>query len=397
MLDVNLIRQNPEKVKKALNKRGLDPALVDQFLEIDGRWRQLTKKIDEARAQLNLLSQERKIAAGKTVKEKIKEGELKLRGLQNERQNRLWEFPNIPAEDVPAGKDENDNVFVREAGEKPRFAFPAKDYLELAEKLDWIDIKKAGAAAGSRFGYLKNGAALLEIKLIQFAFDRLVAKSFIPVIPPAMIKPEVFAGMGRLSESQKEERYFLEKDDLYLIGSAEHTLGPLHMEETLKDADLPKRYVGFSTCFRREAGSYGRDTKGILRVHQFDKVEMFSFARPEDSDKELEFLLGCQEELMKELCLPYRVLKICAGDLGFTDAKQYDIETWLPGQGQYRETHSASNTTDFQARGINSKYERGGFVHMLNATAIALGRTIIALMENYQTAAGTVRPPQFLL
>ena len=211
-----------------------------------------------------------------------------------------------------------------------------------------------------------------------------------------MIKPEMFAGMGRLAGEQVEERYYLPKDNLYLVGSAEHTLGPMHADEILRNKELPKRYVGFSTCFRREAGSYGKDTKGILRVHQFDKVEMFSFCAPDQSEEEHQFLLACQEELMQDLKLPYRVMQICTGDLGWTDARQYDIETWLPSQNQYRETHSCSNTTDFQARGINCKYDKGGYVHMLNATGLAMGRMIIAIIENYQTSEGDFDLPDVL-
>ena len=236
---------------------------------------------------------------------------------------------------------------------------------------------------------------------------RLSKKGFVPVVPPVMIRPKVFMGIGRLAADQKDERYYFPADDLYLVGSAEHTLGPIHMNETLRDKELPKRYVAFSTCFRREAGSYGKDTKGILRVHQFDKVEMFSFANPEKSGEEHEFLLSCQEDLLSALGLPYRVVEICTGDMGWTDAKAYDCETWLPGQpstgsgqgtakGAYRETNSCSNTTDFQARGIGCKTDKGGYVHMLNATGLAIGRIVIAIIENYQTAEGDFEMPEVL-
>ena len=396
MIDIKLIRENAQLVKDSLGTRNKDPKLVDRFLELDGKWRFLTKSIDEKRAEQNLLSKERKIEESKIIKEKIKSLESELSQLEEKRSDLLNGFPNIVASDAPVGKSEADNVVLREVGKKPEFDFQPKDYLSIAESLGVIDVKKAAEVSGSRFGYLKGRAVLLELALIRFAFDKLVAKGLIPVIPPVMIKPEVFTGMGRLAADQKEERYFLEKDNMYLVGSAEHTLGPLHMNEVLKNKDLPKRYVGLSTCFRREAGSYGKDTKGILRVHQFDKVEMFSFSRPEDSEKEHQFLLSCQEELMKDLGLHYRVMQICTGDLGWTDAKQYDIETWLPGQNQYRETHSCSNTTDFQARGINCKYEKGGYVHMLNATALALGRIIIAIIENYQNKEGAFETPSVL-
>ncbi len=402
MLDIKLIRENSSLVKESLTKRNKDSSLVDQFLDLDEKWRSLTTSIDKYRTEQNILSKERKIEESKLVKEKIKSLNSEMLELEKKRTDLLNNFPNIVASDVPVGKNELENVVLKEVGAKPKFDFKPKDYLSLAEDLDVIDIKRAAKVSGSRFGYLKGKAVLLELALVRFAFDKLVAKGFTPVIPPVMIKPEVFAGMGRLAADQKEERYFLDKDNLYLVGSAEHTLGALHMDEVLKDKDLPKRYVGFSTCFRREAGSYGKDTKGILRVHQFDKVEMFSFSKPEESEKEHQFLLNCQEELMQDLGLCYRVMQICTGDLGWTDAKQYDIEAWLPGQssaegqGAYRETHSCSNTTDFQARGINCKYEKGGHVHMLNATALAIGRIIIAIIENYQNSDGDFVIPKVL-
>ncbi|MCX6731790.1 MAG: serine--tRNA ligase [Candidatus Parcubacteria bacterium] len=400
MLDIRFIRENPELIKGGLSKRGLDISIMDKILEADSQKRKILTETEELRHKQKGLGKDQ-IKEAKQIKEQIKEKEGSLSELELELDNFLKEIPNLPFSDVPVGKNENENVVTKEAGEKPDFDFKPKDYLEIAQKLDLIDISKASEVAGSRFGYLKNEAVLLEFALIKLVFDILLPKNFISVLPPVMIKPEVYQGMGRLSESQKEERYYLKKDNLYLIGSAEHTLGPLHMNDVLKEDDLPKRYLGFSTCFRREAGSYGKDTKGILRVHQFDKVEMFSFANPENSGEEHKFLLEMQEKIMQALDLPYRVVEICTGDMGFTDARQYDIETWFPGQNKYRETHSCSNTTDFQARGINAKYRKnsGGkteFVHMLNATAIAMGRTIIAIIENCQQKEGSIKVPEVL-
>ncbi|MEK7115279.1 MAG: serine--tRNA ligase [Patescibacteria group bacterium] len=397
MLDIKLIRENPDEVREGLKKRNKDPKLVDDFLAADEKWRALTRKLDEARFQQAEFSKARKIDEAKKNKEGIKLDEAELRNLENKRELFLEQLPNIPADDVPAGKNELENVILREVGEKRKFDFQPKEYLEIAEKLDIIDVQRAAKVSGSRFGYLKGKAALLELALIQFAMKKIAAKGFVPIIPPVMIKPEPYAGMGRLAGDQKEERYFLEKDGLYLVGSAEHTIGPLHMDEVLREEELPKRYVGFSTCFRREAGSYGKDTKGILRVHQFDKVEMFSFTKPENSEEEHKFLLSIQEELMQDLKLPYRVMQICAGDMGWVDYKQYDVEVWLPGQNTYRETHSCSNTSDFQARGVNTKYGKDGkFVHMLNATGLAIGRIIIAIIENYQTKDGDFEIPEVL-
>ncbi len=399
MLDINLIRKDPELVKRGLAAKKAEPALVDDFLRLDEDWRELTKKTDDLKARQKTLSEQRKIAEAKINKEKIKEFEAELKALEKQREEILNRLPNLPDSSWPVGKDETENKILKEVGQKTVFDFPVKDYLTLGKNLGIIDVERAAQVAGSRFGYLLGGAALLELALVQFAFKKLTAKGFQAVIPPVMIRPEVFRSMGRLAGGQEEERYFLPKDELYLIGSAEHTLGPIHQNEVLAEKDLPRRYVGFSTCFRREAGSYGKDTKGILRVHQFDKVEMFVFAKPENSAEEQRFLLSLQEELMQELSLPYQVVQVCTGDLGWTDAAQYDIETWLPGQNKYRETHSCSNTTDFQARGVNVRYKTpqgNEFVHMLNATGLAIGRTLIAIIENYQTAAGQVAVPKVL-
>jgi seryl-tRNA synthetase len=399
MIDIKLIRDKKAAVKKALKSRGVDSKIIDEFLELDDQWRELTTKLDRFRSEQKRLGQERKITKAKALKKKIKTHQAKLMKLVDLRKDLLNRIPNLPLPSALKGKGEQDNKVLREVGKKPNFKFDAKDYLTIAENLDMIDMKRGAKVAGSRFSYLKNDAVLLELSLINYAFNLLVPKGFTPVIPPAMIKPHVFEGMGRLAADQKDERYYLPNDDLYLIGSGEHTIGPLHQDEILDEDQLPIRYVGFSPCFRREAGSYGKDTKGILRVHQFDKVEMFSFCRPEDSEKEHQLLLSLQEKIMKGLKLPYRVVEICTGDMGWTDAKQFDIETWMPGQDTYRETHSASNTTDFQARGVNVRFKRKKsqeieHVHMLNATGLAIGRTIIALIENNQTKKGEVKMPK---
>ena len=273
----------------------------------------------------------------------------------------------------------------------------------MAQESDLIDIDRAGKVSGSRFGYLKGSAALLEFALVDLAMKTLAKEGFVPVVPPVLINEKSMRAMGYL-ERGKGEIYYLPSDNLYLVGTSEQSIGPMHMDEVFKEENLPKRYISFSTCFRREAGSYGKDTKGILRVHQFDKVEMFSLVRPEDSEKEHKFLLSLEEKLMRALELPYRVLDICSGDLGDPAAAKYDIEAWMPGQnngkGEYRETHSTSNTTDFQSRRLNIKYKNSAgkleFVHMLNGTAFAMGRMIIAILENYQTEKGTIKVPQVL-
>ena len=414
MLDIKFIRENPAAAKDGLRKKGV-MVDVDRLVELDRLHRERLQEIEKARAELNVVSTE--IARGdkdkrvfaEDIKNRIKELEPEEERLRKELADLIELLPNLPAKDALEGKDASGNKVVREGGKKPRLAFSPKDYLALAQAHDLIDIERAAKVSGSRFGYLKREAALLEFALIRYAFDHLLHEEFIPVMPPAMIRPEVFKGMGRLTYDQLEERYYLEKDDLYLVGSAEHTLGPLHKDEILEEKSLPIRYLGFSTSFRREAGSYGKDTKGILRVHQFAKVEMFVFTTPDESDKELGRLVSWQERLVSGLGLPYRVVEICTGDIGWTDARQFDIEMWLPGQnngkGEYRETHSASNTTDFQARGVNVRFRSSvvgqrskvDYVHMLNATAFAIGRTLIAILENYQQKDGSIVVPEALL
>ncbi len=410
MLDINLIRQNPEKVKKGIAAKNVNPQLVDDFLVLDNKWRELIKETDDLRAEQKKLSEERKINEAKELKNKINILEADLKKIEVERQKILHQLPNLPLDDAPVGKNERENVVLREVGGKPTLDFELKDYLELAEKLDLIDIERAAKVSGSRFGYLKNQAALLEFALVKLALDIVIQKGFSPIIPPIMIKEEMMKGMGYIDRrEEQDETYFLEKDGLYLVGTSEQSIGPMHSDEIFEEKDLPKRYVAFSNCFRREAGSYGKDTKGILRVHQFDKVEMFSFCHPEKSKEEHELLLSIEEELMRLLKLPYRVLGICTGDLGGPAAKKYDIEAWLPGQnngkGQYRETHSTSNCTDFQARRLNIRYrnqksdvkgQKLEYVHTLNGTAFAIGRMFIAIIENYQQKDGTILMPEAL-
>jgi len=393
MIDIKDLLKNPEKYKNALRDRGYeDLSIIDEIIEIKNRINLLIKKRDDLRAFINKTSEtkpdEETIKILREKKEEIKKIEDEIDSLQKILDEKLDLIPNVPAPDVPRGKDENDNVILRTWGEIPQFNFNPKDHVDLGKEYDLIDTEKAGLVAGSRFYYLKNEAVLLEIALIKFVFDTLLPYGFIPIIPPYFIKEKYYRGMGRITGADREERYYLEKDELFLIGSAEHTIGPYHAEEILEEDELPKRYLGFSPCFRREAGSYGKDVRGILRTHQFEKIEMFSFTLPEKSEEEHQFLLSLEEKIMQLLKIPYRVMFICTGDMGRTDYKQYDIEAWLPGQGKYRETHSCSNTTDYQARGINARFRRKNgkveYLHMLNATALAIGRAIIAILENYQ-------------
>lgn len=415
MLDIKLLRDEPEKVKKAIKLKGANPKMVDDFLRFDGGWRRVTAELEGLRHEQKELAEEKDIDAAKGVKEKIKVKEKELLGLESDRLSLWMNIPNLSSSDTPVGLDESSNKFLRSWGEPKKFDFQPKDHLELGESLGIIDTKKASEVSGSRFGYLKGDLALLEFALMQYGFKVLgdekilkkIAekikpgyshKTFVPVIPPVFIKPEVFQKMARLEPT--EERYYIPTDDLYLIGSAEHTLGPLHMNETLKEKEFPIRYVGFSTAFRRESGSYGKDVRGILRVHQFDKLEIESFTLPEDSITEQNFIVGIQEYLMQSLELPYQIIICSTGDQGGPDFRHIDLETWMPAQNKYRETHSADLMNDYQSRRLNTKVKRKSgetqFVHMNDATIFAVGRTIIAIMENYQTKDGKIEVPKIL-
>ncbi len=398
MIDIKLIRENSDIVKKKLQDRGASVD-IDRIINLDKERRKLIQEIENLKAEKNKLGP-RDQDRGREIKEKIKNLEPELEKIEKEFSDLMLKVPNLPLDDVWIGKDERDNKVVKKWGQPKAGQPKPKDYLVLAEKLDIIDVERAAKVSGARFGYLKGGAALLEFGLIQLVFEVLMKEKFIPVFPPVMIKSEMAVGMGYLEQTGDEEAYFIEKDKLYLVGTAEQSLGTMHAGEVFQEKDLPKRYCAFSTCFRREAGSYGKDTKGILRVHQFDKFEMFIFSKPEDSAKEHKLLLSLEEKLMGLLEIPYRVVQLCTGDLAMPSASTYDIESWMPGQGEYRETHSTSNCTDFQARRLNIRYKtkdgKTNFVHTLNGTACAIPRTIIAIIENYQQKDGSIKVPKVL-
>src|SRR3989344_3865849 len=349
MLDIKFIRQNPKIVEEKAKQKGYEVD-VEKLLKVDEDRRKLIEAVDKLRSKRKDVAEKRDEKTGLELKRQLKEKEVKLEKLNEDFYILIREIPNIPTEDVPVGKDETGNKPVRKWGIPPKFDFKVKDYQQIGESLDIIDTKTASEVSGSRFGYIKGSLVIVQFALIQYALELLTNKSqlakiskynpkpFIPVIPPVMIKPQVFDQMARLEP--KEERYYLEKDNLYLIGSAEHTLGPLHMDQILNEKDFPIRYVGFSTSFRRESGTYGKDTKGIFRVHQFDKLEIESFNLPEDSKKEQDFIVAIQEHLMQLLEIPYQVVMICTGDMGAPDARQIDIEAWFPAQDRYRETHT---------------------------------------------------------
>jgi len=422
MIDINLIRENPELVKKgaAAKKADVD---IDKLLYADEQRRKLTGQAQELRAAQNaagerIAKETDKDAKAKAVeemrelKEKLKTLEAELGEAETTLHALLSQVPNMPSEDTPVGPDESGNVVIRTVGEPTKFDFTPKDHVELGEALGLIDNETGSEVAGARFTYLKGDLALLQNALYQLALSILTDEArladiikeaglsvspmpFIPVVPPLMIKPEVFQRMARLEP--RDERYHIPSDDLFLIGSAEHTLGPIHMDETFKEADLPRRYFAYTPAFRREAGSYGKDTRGILRLHQFDKIEMESFTLPEDSRGEQDLFVAVQEHILKLIGIPYQAVQVCTGDMGGPDARQIDLESWMPGQGKYRETHTSDLMTDYQARRLNTRVRRDDgtmqFVHMNDATCIAMGRLLIAIIENFQEADGSIRIP----
>ena len=343
MVDITDLRENPDKYRKATSAKQRDPKVVDEFLSLDGDRRKILGEVEALRAERNKAAKEKNIEVGKKIKGKLQELEPKLKDIEGKYVEALYKIPNLFSEDTPEGKDESENKVIRTWGEPKKFEFKPMDHLDLGRALGIIDVDTAAKVSGTRFAYLKGDAVLLEFALIQFALSVLTdekvlgeiasgigvsSKTFIPVVPPVFVREEVFGKMDRLEP--KEERYYIPSDELFLIGSAEHTLGPMYMDNTLAGKDLPLRYLGFSTSFRREAGSYGQDTKGILRVHQFDKLEMESFSLAENGPKEQEFFVAIQEYLMQKLGIPYQIIAICTGDMGKPDFRQIDLESWLP-------------------------------------------------------------------
>lgn len=402
MLDIKFIRENPKKVKEACAKKNISNAgmLVEQVLELDVKKRSLLTSLEALRAKQNKFTQN-DIDEAKKNKLEIKTLEPDLAETEKKLEELLLQLPNIPFDDVPAGKDESENKIVRKWGNIPKFNFKPKDHLELGESLNILDVKRAVKLSGSRFGYLKREAALMEFALIQLIFELAVKRGFVPIVPPVLVKREAMKGMGYIDTPEDlAERYYLEKDQLFLVGSSEQSIGGLHAGEIFENSELPSRVVAFSTCFREEAGSYGKDTRGILRVHQFDKVELFSFCRPEKSEEEHKFLIDFEEKLWQSLKIPYQIVQLSTGDMSRPSASTIDIEAWMPGQNTYREVSSASNTTDYQARRLNIRYKNKEgkleFVHMLNATGFPIGRTIIAILENCQQKDGSVKIPKVL-
>jgi len=414
LIDIKLVRKNPELVKEDLRKRFAYEKVpwIDKVLELDERRRALLSEIDKLRHRRNLITSEiaKMKRAGLHVEEKLEEARkipLEIKRLEDE-VDRLDEdvrgllarIPNLTHDSVPIGRDESYNQVVKVWGEKPKFNFSPKDHIDLCVKLDLMDVERAAKVSGARFYYLKNEAVHLEFALVRYALDLVVGEGFTPVIPPVMVRREAMYGAGFLPEGE-DDIYWIKGRDLCLAGTAEFPLAAMLMTEILEEDELPLYYTGFSTCFRTEAGAHGRDTKGIFRVHQFDKLELFKYTLPEESWSEHEKLLATVEKIYQGLGLHYRVVNVCSGELGLSAAKKYDLELWLPGQGKFREAVSCSNCTDYQARRLNIRCrktpgEKPRFVHTLNSTAVAVSRTLVGIFENYQMEDGSIKVPDAL-
>jgi len=415
VLDIKLIRDHPDIVRENLKKRGAPEKLkmLDDLIEYDRKWRHLLTELNNLRhrrreitAEIASLKKEEKDVSKKIEEaQKIPEDIKKLEGQVNECREKidylLLRLPNLLHESVPTGKDENENVPIRVWGEPPKFDFPVKDHIDLALNLGVMDIERAAKVSGARFYYLRKEAVMLDVALISFALEEMKKRGYIPIEPPFMMRRRPYEGVTNLSDFE-EMLYKVEEEDLYLIATSEHPIAAMFMDEVLNAKEMPLKYVGVSACFRREAGAHGKDTRGIFRTHQFNKVEQFAFCRPEDSWDIHEELIRNAEEIVQKLELPYRVVNVCTGDIGTVAAKKYDLEAWMPAQNSYREIISCSNCTDYQARRLNIRYRERegeapkGFVHTLNSTAIATGRIMVAILENYQQSDGSVMIPNVL-
>ena len=408
MLDLRAMRERPGEFRTALTRRGAADAF-DRVLDLDAKLRTAKTSVEEIRAEQNRASKEigraspeerlAKIDASQVIAAELKELEPQLQAVQDELDRVLVRIPNLPHESVPDGADDGDNVLVKEVGSPTDLGFEPKDHLDLGGAIGLLDTERAARTSGSRFAYLIGPGVWLELALVRYALDVVASRGFTPIIPPVLVREEAMYGTG-FFPTDEAQIYATRDDDLYLVGTSEVPIASFHMDEILDAAALPVRYAGFSTCFRREAGTYGKDTRGIFRVHQFDKVEMFSFCEPDASWDEHEFLVSTEEDIVRGLGIPYRLMNVCTGELGASAAKKIDLEAWFPGQGRYRELTSCSNCTDYQARrlGVRVRAGRGDNrpVHTLNGTACAVGRTIIAVLENHQREDGSVELPEAL-
>ncbi len=413
MIDIKLLRKDPDLFKSAMKKRGYDPEVIDEVLKVDKEWREITTKINELRSRRNEISKEvaKLKREGKDASDLLEEGKkvgLEIKRLEDEKRkietlqtDLMLRIPNVPHESVPVGEDESENVEIRRWGSPREFDFEPKAHWDLGPMLGQMDIERAGKLSGSRFVILYDKFAKLERALISFMLDLHTKEhGYREAWVPHLVKRETMTWSGQLPKFE-EEAYNTKKDDMFLIPTAEVPLVNLHAGEILKEGDLPLKYVAYTPCYRREAGSYGKDVRGMIRNHQFDKVELVWYTTPERSYEDLETLVSHAEEVLKRLELPYRVIALCTGDLGFTASKTYDIEVWLPSYGSYKEISSCSNVEAFQARRSKTRYRRKDgkveYVHTLNGSGLAVGRTLVAIVENYQMPDGSVRVPDALI
>lgn len=423
MLDIKFIRENLGLVKEGIRKKNVNLDL-DSFIILDNKRRELQKVLEKEKARLNKISLEisilrdsekdERLVESRDIKKGVQKIEEEIKPILEEWHKILMEIPNPPSSKMPEGKDDSDNITIKTWGEIPKFNFKPRSHIEIGKLLDIIDIEKASEISGSRFFYLKNDAVLMQFAIVDLVFKTLTneaiieklikennlslsSKPFVPMLPPVMIRHDVQKAIHRVFGDQT---YRLPEDNLNLVASAEHTMAPYHMNEVLKEEDLPKRYIGYSTSFRRESGTYGKDMGGILRTHQFDKLEMESFTNAETGEEEQLLMVAVQEYLVQQLKIPYRLQQVCTGDTGKPDYNQFDIECWIPSQNLYRETHTSDYMTDYQTRGINSRYKtRDGkykFLYTNDATAFAIGRILIAIIENYQQEDGSIKIPDIL-
>jgi seryl-tRNA synthetase len=408
MLDLKLLREDPDGVRAALARRG-GSFPIEELLEVDARRRATQGRLDELRrerkqgdkiiAKMEGAERQQLLERLKRLSDEIASLEQEQASAASELNRFLLEIPNIPHESVPEGASDDDNVELYRVGDPPAFDFEPKDHLDIGEALGIIDVERGARASGSRFAYLKGAGAILWLALSRYVLDVLATEGFTPVVPPVLVRREAMEGTGFLP-TDEQQIYKTADDDLYLVGTSEVPLAAMHMGEVLDAETLPIRYAGVSTCFRREAGAHGRDTRGIFRLHQFEKVEMYSFVREPDSWHEHDRLVAIEESILRALELPYRAVNVCAGELGAPAAKKVDLEAWFPGQQRYREVTSCSNTTDYQARRLNCRIrtEHGSeFVHTLNGTAATSSRHIAAILENHQRADGSVGVPKVLV
>jgi len=399
MIDLKKLRENPDFFRKATADKQRDPLLVDNVLEIDLQKREFMQKVETLRAERNKLGKEG-IERGKQLKTELGELEKKLNESDDKLNEVLVQIPNPALLQVPVGKGESENIEVKKWGDIPKFDFTPKDHLELGKSLGILDFETGAKVSGSQFYFLYKEGALLELALVQYALQLLSKEGFIPVITPDLAKSRYYLGTGYLPKGDEAQTYEINDEDLGLIATAEVTLAGSHADEIISEKDLPIKYIGYSHCFRKEAGAYGKYSKGIFRVHQFTKAEMFIYCLPEESNKWHEHILEMEEKIYQGLKLPYRVIEMCTGDLGTMAARKFDIEAWMPGRNEYGEVTSTSNCTDYQARNLNIRFKRKNgeieHLHMLNGTAIATSRTILAILENYQKADGTVEIPEVL-